>query len=276
MPGLGPPKVRLCHVRRPRYLSSLYPSSSHRFSCQFFDNRGHRIHLHGEYGCPRSAALCHFVHPSDPEWESIVRRETRRFSDDHSARRSPASPSRGRDRRRSPSFDRRQRTPPRGSVRARSPVWHRSSSRSPRRDDHPPPHHHDRDARPPRRSSSHERPSLFERLDLDHVPQSSKAPPQLVMSLTNSRDRPSDQEAKSSPIAPVKGTAAAMPSGATTPAVSKPASETASKPSGSMAAPSRRPFSEALPPPPIQNSFQPSDDAITPEQRRAVWERRIA
>ncbi|KAH9001260.1 hypothetical protein EDB92DRAFT_1939020 [Lactarius akahatsu] len=93
------------------------------------------------------------------------------------------------------------------------------------------------------------------------------------MSHTSSRDRPSEQEPKSSPIPPVKVIAAAPPSSATT---SKPSSETASKPSGPVAAPSHRPFSEVLPPPPIQkNSSQPSDDVMTPEQRRAVWERRI-
>ncbi|KAH9063427.1 hypothetical protein EDB87DRAFT_1681478 [Lactarius vividus] len=249
----------------------------------FFDIRGHRVHQHGEFGCPRTSTTCHFVHPSDPEWESVVRGEGRRFSDDHSARRSPGSPPRGRDRRRSPSLDRqrsalsprRQRTPPRGSVRVRSPVRRHDSSRSPRRDDHPPPHYHDRDVRPPRRSSSHERLTLAQRIDLnprpDHVPP--KAPPKLVMSHTSSRDRPSEQEAKSSPITPAKGIAPAPPSSATT---SKPSSETASKPSGPVAAPSHRPFSEVLPPPPIQkNSSQPSDDVTTPEQRRAVWERRI-
>ncbi|KAH9005164.1 hypothetical protein EDB86DRAFT_3188692 [Lactarius hatsudake] len=93
------------------------------------------------------------------------------------------------------------------------------------------------------------------------------------MSHTSSRDPPSEQEAKSSPIAPAKVIAAAPPSSATT---SKPSSETASKPSGPVAAPSHRPFSEVLPPPPIpKNSSQPNDDVMTPEQRRAVWERRI-
>ncbi|KAH9043224.1 hypothetical protein EDB85DRAFT_1885599 [Lactarius pseudohatsudake] len=93
------------------------------------------------------------------------------------------------------------------------------------------------------------------------------------MSHTSSRDRPSEQEAKSSPVAPAKVIAAAPPSSATT---SKPSSEIASKPSGPVAPPSHRPFSEVLPPPPIQkNSSQPGDDVMTPEQRRAVWERRI-
>lgn len=252
MPGsghLGPPKARLCH---------------------FFDNRGHRISLHGEYGCPRSASSCHFVHPSDPEWETIVRRETRRFSDDHSARPSPASPSRGRERRRSTSFDRVPTSPRRGTVRIRTPVRRQPSSRSPRRDDPP----HDRDVRhgPPRHEPSHERPTLIERIDRKpaHViPQPSKPPTQPSMSHTNIRGS-SDRDFKSSSV---KGTATATPSGATTSALP---SEIATKPSGPVAVPLRRPFSEALPPPPLQNLSPPGDDTMSPEQRRAVWDKRIA
>lgn len=195
----------------------------------------------------------------------MVRRESRRFSDDHSARRSPASPTRGRERRRSPS------SPRRGSVRIRSPVRRHPSSRSPRRDDPS----HDRDVRlgPPRHEPSHERPTLIERLDFDrkqvHVPQTSKPPPQAPMSYTNFRS-PSDHDFKSSSV---KGPAAATPSGATT---SAQPSEIVTKPSGPVAVPLRRPFPEVLPPPPLQNLSPPGDDTMSAEQRRAVWDKRIA
>ena len=263
----GPPLLRSSSV------VPLYRSSSHGLLCQYFDNRGHRITLHGEHGCPRSPSSCHFVHPTDPEWEYLVRRDTRRFSDDHSARRSPASPTRGRDRRRSPSFDRVPTSPRRGSgVHIRSPVRRRPSSRSPRRDDPP----HDRDVRygPPRHEPSHERPTLIERLDLDrkpvYPPQPSRPPSQPAMSSHTNFRGPSDHDIKSSSV---KGTAAATPSGATT---SAPPSEIVTKPSGPVAVPLPRSFSEVLPPPPLQNLSPPGDDTMSPEQQRAVWDKRVA
>jgi hypothetical protein len=44
----------------------IIPHALMQFACQFFDREGNQILRGGEYGCPRRASACHFIHPSDP------------------------------------------------------------------------------------------------------------------------------------------------------------------------------------------------------------------
>ncbi|KAJ6630813.1 hypothetical protein B0H10DRAFT_1983231 [Mycena sp. CBHHK59/15] len=80
--------------------------------CHFFNEEGKSIRP----GCPRSAKTCHFAHPEDPEWASLVRRGSKRASESKysSSRHYPRDKSRSTSPRRSTRA--RSRTPPRGPT----------------------------------------------------------------------------------------------------------------------------------------------------------------
>ena len=216
----------------------------------------------------RRSSTCHFIHPSDPEWSD--RRSTR----DSSPRRSPASSSsyHGYERRRSRSTDRqrtapesdpkRRRTPPRGSS-----GHYRDSDRkpdhqprSPRRGESPPRDRSSfsttRDVRPlPHRSSSHDRRDSYPQSDLASKDASIPTQPKMGNHSVR-RPIPSSKN-------PALATAATIPM-----------ASTSTIPTDSAKVPSRS-FSDVLPPPPSLNSASLKDE-MTPEQRRAVWEKRVA
>ncbi|KAI0306564.1 hypothetical protein B0F90DRAFT_1690973 [Multifurca ochricompacta] len=267
MPGLGPPKTRLCH---------------------FFDIQGNRVHKNGEYGCPRTAATCHFIHPSDSEWngvvsDSVIFGDNKRSGGESSPRRSPP-PYYYRhesERRRSVSIGRQRRalSPKR---RRRSPS---TSSQSPRRnyDDSPPRRyrhgnrsHHDpsspshviRDARPlPRRSPSLDYLPTSKHHNSDRQPdQVSGGPSNLAALRKGTLDRPSEQEAKPTSLPSATAPVMTMSSGATTTTPTLPSSSDPVKVTS-------QPFQEVLPPPP--QILATSNDGLTTEQRQAVWEKRV-
>jgi len=270
MPELGPPKTRRCHVRP--WLLLYIPHALTSFACQFFDSEGRQV----QSGCSRRPSACHFIHPSEPEW-STRHTDNRRYAGEGSSRRSLASSSsyHGRERRRSPSVDRqraapdsgpkRRRTPPRGSSAHHSD---RDQPRSPLRGASPPRGRGslstNRDVRPlPHRSSSHDLP--HPNPQPDHAPKSTSKP---TLPKMGSGDHSSGKEITILPVGSFKSPA--LPTLSTAPKASSEATSTI--PSGSAKMPPRS-FSEVLPPPPMNFA---SRDEMTPEQRRAVWERRVA
>jgi hypothetical protein len=296
MPELGPPKTRRCHVRTSQQWSLLYPHALTQFACQFFDSEGNQIPRGGEYGCPRRASACHFIHPSDPEWTTtgpassslLSRIDSYRSSGKSPPPRSPASPSasfHGHERR--PSFSTDRHAADSSSKRRRSPPPPRWSSthhsdrdpvlilRSPRRGASPTRDRRGsssitsttRDGRPlPLRASSNDRPHSYPQLDLAPPKSDSKHPP----SKMGSDDRSHGKETKTLSASSFLKSPA-LP---TAPAAFKVPSETISKtPSGSANVPSL-PFSEVLPPPPSMPP--PRKEEMTPAERRAVWEKRVA
>jgi len=262
----------------------IIPHALTQFAWQYFDSEGKRISGGGEYiGCPRRASTCHFIHPSDPEWTTgpsspslLSRIDNWRSTGRSSPPRSPASSSasfQGHERRASLSIDRhavpadssfqRRRSPPRWSSTHHSDRSPLLIPRSPRRGASP-----SRDGRPiPHRASTNDRPHSYPQPDLA-PPRSDPKPP---LSKMGSEDRSYGKETKTlsassslkSPAQPVASATFMAPS------------ETTSKtPSGSANLPSR-PFSEALPPPPSILSASPREE-MTPAERRAVWEKRVA
>lgn len=296
MPELGPPKTRRCHVRSSQLWSSLFRTRSRRLHAQFFDSEGNQVSRGGgEYGCPRSRHTCHFIHPSDQEWNTgpagsslLSRIDNWRAPRKSSPPRSPTSSSasfQGHERRSSFSIDRhvaptdssskRRRSPPRWgsshhSDRDRSPVL---KPRSPRRGASPPrdsrgSSNTNRDGRPlPHHASSNDRPHSFPQPD--PPPLKSNTKPSL--SKMSSDDRSHGKETKTlSPSGSLKSPA--LPAAS---ALFKSPSEITSKtPSGPANAPSRS-FSQVLPPPPSLPPVPPKDE-MTPAERRAVWEKRVA
>lgn len=218
----------------------------------------------------RRSSTCHFIHPSDPEWSDS---DNRRSARDYSPRRSPASSSsyQGYETRRSPSTDRqraapesalkRRRTPPRGSSVHYPDRKPDHQPRSPRRGDSPPRGRGSfsttGDDRPlPHPSSSHDRRDSHPQPDLASSKDASKSS---IPEMGNWSIRRPLSSLKS----PVLATAAATPM-----------ASTSTMPTDSAKVPSRS-FSDILPPPPSLNSASLKDE-MTPEQRRAVWEKRVA
>jgi len=289
---LGPPKTRRCHVRTFTTPVVIIPHALTQFACQFFDSEGNQISRGSEYGCPRRATLCHFIHPSDPEWTTgsslLSRIDSRRPSGRSSPPRSPASSSasfHGHERRPSFSTDRHAAPADSSSKRRRSPPprWggtHHSDRdpvlipRSPRLGASPPRDRRGsfstttRDGRPPpHRTSSNDRPLSYPQPDL--------APPKIdsrpSLSKMGSDDRSYGKETKTlSASSSLKSPA--LPAASAT---FKTPSELFSKtPSGPANVPSRS-FSEVLPLPPSIPPA-PSKEEMAPAERRAMWEKRVA
>jgi hypothetical protein len=270
-----------------------YSPRAHAVACQFFDSEGSQIPRGGEYGCPRRASACHFIHPSDPEWSTgpgssslLSRIDNYRSSGKSPPPRSPASPSasfHGHERRPSSSTDRHAAPADSSSKRRRSPPRWSSAHHSDRdpalissRQGASPTHDRrgsfssttTRDGRSlPRRASSNDRPHSYPQPDLAPPKSDSRPPP----SKMGSDDRSHGKETKTlSASSPLKSPA--LP---TAPAAFRAPSETTSKkPSGSTNVPSL-PFSEILPPPPSLPPA-PRREEMIPAERRAVWEKRVA
>jgi hypothetical protein len=278
-------------------LAIIIPHALTQFACQFFDSEGNRISRGSEYGCPRRATTCHFIHPSDPEWDTtapassslLSRIDSRRSPGKSSSPRSPtpsSAPFHGRERRASFSIDRHAAPADSSPKRRRSPPRHGWGSahhsdrdpvlvpRSPRRGVSPP-----RDGRSssttttrdgwplPRRASTNDRPHSYPQPDFA-PPKSDFRPP---LSKMGSDDRSYVKETK---ILPASGSlkSPALPAASAT---FKAPSETTSKtPSGPANLPSRS-FSEVLPPPPLMPPASTREE-MTPAERWTLWEKRVA
>ncbi len=263
------------------------------FACQYFDNEGHRIQRGVEYGCPRTADSCHFIHPIEPEWtlapagssSSLLSRiENWRPAGKTSPPHSPSSSTSFHARERRPSYSidhhavpadsssKRWRSPPRGSSAHtlhsdRSPIL---LPQSPRRGASPPYHRHRSSSTTthdawslPLRTSSNDRPLSYPPQPDPVPPRSDSKPP---LSKMGSDDRLSRKESSlKSPALPAASTA-----------FKAPAEITSKAPSASSNLVSWT-FSEVLPPPPSMNPSPPRPRVeMTAAQRRAVWEKRVA
>ena len=267
------------------------PPALTQFACQFFDSEGNPISRGGEYGCPRNRNTCHFIHPSDQEWTTgpagsslLSRIDNWRSPGKSPPPRSPASSStsfHGHERRPSFSIDRHAASADSSSKRRRSPpLWssaHHSDRdpvlvpRSPRRGASPPRDRRGssstttRDSRPlPHRASSNDRSYSYPQPDLPPPKSNSKPPP----SKMGSDDRSHGKETKTV-FASGSLKSPALPAASAT---FKAPSETSSKTPPALANVPSGPFSDVLPPPPSL----PTKEEMTPAERRAVWEKRVA
>ncbi|KAI9509394.1 hypothetical protein F5148DRAFT_769174 [Russula earlei] len=84
-----------------------------------------------------------------------------------------------------------------------------------------------------------------------------------------------EKQTSTAPVLPLRATAAPSSSTATASTIPKPSSVTASTTASGPAKAPSLPLPERLPPPPSIDPAPPID-GLTPEQRRAVWEKRIA